>query len=216
MSAEDLLIPRVLKTLLSKAVSQMDFWVHGMHISAGGYLTVWYYISQGSIKVKLDRLGSHIPKGAEAAYEGLIHTLWLRRDTYGSRPAERSAILHECTHALRDIMQGPAFKKEGMYGSKIKGQLHFDDEAAAYIAEALFYIYDNDVERPIDMNADEQKYGSAIAIFSTANEIAGGLKGRMRAVVKEEDFADLKQKISLDPINATIAGPTDPDDSGRW
>jgi hypothetical protein len=30
-----------------------------------------------------------------------------------------------------------------MYGSKIVGQLHFDNEAAAYIAACLFYLYDN-------------------------------------------------------------------------
>jgi len=136
--------------------------------------------------------------------------VWFRKDTYGSTPEERATILHECTHALRDIMAGSAFRKEGMYGSKIGGQLHFDNEAAAYIAEALFYIYDNGGAELPTSDGDEGD------IFAAANAIARGLKDKKGAPVDETDFADLRSKITLNPIYAREATPNAPDDIGHW
>jgi hypothetical protein len=207
--SEALLMPGVLKVLLSLPAAKIDFWAHGMHASGGGYVMVWYYISQGWIKLRLVRIPSQIPKDAEAQYDPGTHTLWFRRDTYGSRPEERAAILHECTHALRDIMASPVFRKEGMYGSNIVGQLHFDNEAAAYIAGALFYIYDNGVKQPA-AEGDESD------IFAAANAIADGLKDKKGARVDETAFSDLRDKVSLNPTYAAIANPNDPDDIGRW
>jgi hypothetical protein len=89
--------------------------------------------------------------------------------------------MHECTHALRDIMASPAFRKEGMYGSKIVGQLHFDNEAAAYIAACLFYIYDNGVEWPFGE-------GDMADVYLAANSIARGLKDNKGARVDEGVF----------------------------
>jgi len=106
-------------------------------------------------------------------------------------------------------MASPAFRKEGMYGSKIVGQLHFDNEAAAYIAACLFYIYDNGVECPIGE-------GDAADIYTAANAIARGLQDKKGARVDETDFSDLRGKISLDPTNASVASPSDPDDIGHW
>jgi hypothetical protein len=207
--SEAMLIPRVLKVLLSLPAAKIDFWAHGMHVSGGGYVMVMFYISQGWIKPRLVRLASQLPKGAEAKYDPSTHTLWFRRDTYGSGPDERATILHECTHALRDIMASPAFRNEGMYGSKIVGQLHFDNEAAAYIAEALFYIYDTGAEMPVGE-------GDEAEIFKAANAIARGLKDKKGPRVDETDFSDLRDKISLDPIYAGLALPNAPDDIGRW
>jgi hypothetical protein len=207
--SDALLIPRVMKVLLSLAAAKIDFWTHGMHVSGGGYGMVWLYIAQGWIKLRLVRIPSQITQGAEAEYDAGTHTLWFRRDTYGSRPDERATIVHECTHALRDIMASEAFRKDGMYGSKIGGQLHFDNEASAYIAASLFYIYDNGGEWPIGE-------GDAAEIYTAANAIARGLKDNKGARVDETDFSDLKAKISLEPTNAGVAAPNAPDDIGRW
>jgi hypothetical protein len=207
--SEALLLPRVMKVLLSPSVAKMDFWAHGMHVSAGGYVMVWFYIAQGWVKLRLVRMASQIPKDAEAQYTPDNHTLWFRRDSYGSRPEERATILHECTHALRDIMAGPAFRKEGMYGSNIVNQLHFDNEAAAYIAGALFYFYDNGVKQPVGAD-DESDY------FAAANSIIDGLINKNGARADESAFSDLSDKISLDPHYAAIASRGDPDDIGRW
>jgi hypothetical protein len=206
---DDLLVPRVLKVLLSLPAATIDFTAHGMHVSGGGYGMVVYYIGQGWIKLRTARLASQITSGAEAQYDHSTHILWFPRDTYGSRPEERASILHESTHALRDIMASPAFRREGMYGSKIAGQLHFDNEAAAYIAASLFYIYDNGVEWPVSE-------GDAAEIYRAANAIARGLKDKKGALVDETDFTDLRAKISLEATNAGVASPNDPDDIGRW
>jgi hypothetical protein len=207
--SDALLIPRVLQILHSLPAAKIDFWAHGMHVSGGGYGMVWSHIAQGFIKLRLVRLASQIANGAGAQYDNITHILWFRRDTYGSSPDERAMIMHECTHALRDIMASPAFRKEGMYGSKIVGQLHFDNEAAAYIAACLFYIYDNGVEWPFGE-------GDMADVYLAANSIARGLKDNKGARVDEGDFLDLRGKISLDPTNAGVASPNDPDDIGRW
>jgi hypothetical protein len=207
--SEDLLVPRVMKVLLSQSVAKMDFWAHGMHISAGGYVMVWFYIAQRRIKVRLVRLASQIPKEAAAQYIANDHTLWFRRDSYGLRPDERAVILHECTHALRDIMASSAFRKEGMNGSNIVNQLHFDNEAAAYIAEALYYFYENGVKQPVGAD-DESDF------FAAANSIIDGLIDKPSAHADELAFSDLRDKISLNPTYAAIANPGDPEDIGRW
>jgi hypothetical protein len=205
------LLPRVSKVLLSLPAVKIDFWANGMHVLGGGYLMVWAFIVHGWIQLRLVRLATQIPRGAEAMYDPGTHTLWLRRDTYGSRPEERAMILHECTHALRDLMASPAFRKEGMYGSKIGGQLHFDNEAAAYIAASLFYIYENGVEWPLGEGEDD-----ATAIYAAANSIARGLEDKKGARVDESDFSDLRAKISLETTNAGVAAPNEPDDIGHW
>jgi hypothetical protein len=207
--SDALLIPRVMKILLSLPAARIDFWAHGMHVSGGGYGMVWAYITQGWIKLRTARLASQITSGAEAQYDHDTHILWFRRDSYGSAPDERALVLHECTHALRDIMASPGFRAEGLYGSKIGGQLHFDNEAAAYIAASLFYIYDNGVEWPVGE-------GDAAEVYTAANAIARGLKDKQGARVDETDFADLRGKISLEPVNAGVYAPNAADDIGHW
>jgi hypothetical protein len=96
-----------------------------------------------------------------------------------------------------------------MYGSNIVNQLHFDNEAAAYIAQALFYFYETGVKQPVGAD-DESDF------FAAANSIIDGLIGNSGARADEMAFSDLRDKISLNPTYATIANPTDPDDLGRW
>jgi hypothetical protein len=208
---ESLLIGSISKVLTSLPAMKMKFWAHKMHITGGGYQMVMVYIAQGWIKPRLVRIASQIAAGAEAEYKPDSHTLWFRRDTYGTRPDERAAIVHECTHALRDIMAGSAFAKDGLYGSSIGGQLHFDNEAAAYIAGSLFYMYDNNgAEWPFGGDAEITE------VYRAANAIARGLKDKDDARVDETDFADIKAKIALVPEYANIALPNEPDDIGRW
>ena len=208
---EALLIGSLSKVLTSLPAMRMKFWAHKMHITGGGYQMVMVYIARGWIKPRLVRLASQIADGAEAEYKPDSHTLWFRRDTYGTRPDERAAIIHECTHALRDIMAGSAFAKDGLYGSSIGGQQHFDNEAAAYIAGSLFYMYDNNgAEWPFGEDGDMTE------VYKAANAIARALKDKEDARVDDTDFADLKAKIALVPAYANIALPNDPDDIGHW
>ena len=51
--SEAMLIPRVLKVLLSQPAQKIDFWAHNMHVSGGGYGMVAHYIGQGWIKPRL-------------------------------------------------------------------------------------------------------------------------------------------------------------------
>jgi hypothetical protein len=207
--SDALLLSPVSKVLLSLPAQRIDFWAHGMHVSGGGYGMVWAYIAQGWIKLRLVRLASQISADAEAEYDAGTHTMWFRRDTYGRTPDERATILHESTHALRDIMASPVFSKDGLYGSRIAGQLHFDNEAAAYIASSLFYIYANGVEWPVGE-------GDMTEVYLAANAIARGLKDKDGARVDEIDFSDLSAKVALVPGYAKIAQPNAPDDIGRW
>ena len=197
--SEDLLVPRVMKVLLSTSVAKMNFWAHGMHISAGGYVMVWFYIAQRRIKVEVSSACLANPERRGRAV--LLPTITLcgfAGIVTGSRPDERAVILHECTHALRDIMAGPAFRKEGMNGSNIVNQLHFDNEAAAYIAEALYYFYENGVKQPV--GADDKS-----DFFAAANSIIDGLIDKPGAHADELAFSDLRDKISLNPTYAAIA-----------
>jgi hypothetical protein len=168
-----------------------------MHVLGGGYVVVWHYIANGRITVRVSQSAKGaeatlLPAGAEAVYKPEDKTLWFPNNSYGLSPLDRGYILHECTHALRDIMAGFNQKSDGLYGSKIAGQLRRDNEAAAYIAGSLFYFYDNAAEWP----------PKGERVFSVANSIARKIKDQKGARVDETDFSQLGQLISLHPVYA--------------
>jgi hypothetical protein len=199
---------RIARTLLSPAAVKIDFWVHGMHVNFAGFLMVFAYIAAGYIQVRLAPRAKNVPSAkipdwAEAIYEPSSNTLWFLRDNYGSEPTERMAIIHESTHALRDIMSSSAFRKQGMYGSVISGQSKFQNEAAAYVAAALFYLYENNQSAPGE--------NSEIGIYDEANDLAARIAGKRGARLDLAAIQNLIINIASHPGYGKDATMTTPD-----
>ena len=120
--SDALLIPRVMKILLSLPAAKIDFWAHGMHVSGGGYGMVWPTSRKAGYKLRTARLASQIDQRSGSAVRSQYsHPAGFRRDSYGSAPDERALVLHECTHALRDIMASPGFRTEGCTAARSAG-----------------------------------------------------------------------------------------------
>jgi hypothetical protein len=208
-SDQEVLMPHVSKVLLSRAAVSIDFWANGMHVYGGGYYFVWYAISKGWISLGFVRPGmpGEVPQliltgRAEAVYDSGEHILWFPRNSYGIRPDERAAILHECTHALRGIMLSEVYAKDGLYGTKIKGQQQNDNEAAAYIAQVLFYLYDTGKEWPVSP-------GWEVDVYASANDIARKIANRPGAQVDGQDYSILKTDIATSYLK--FWDPSEPD-----
>jgi hypothetical protein len=150
---------------------------------------------------------ARIPEYAEAAYNYVDHTLWFRRDTYGSSPEERASIVHECTHALRHLIS----VTKDLYGrDNLKDQDSHDNEVVAYIAEALFYFYETGKLRE---DAEEKP---EYAIHSAATVVADHIKNNRGAHVSEQDRMNVKTTIASDWRYMFKAGEDKSDRAKSW
>jgi len=201
--SETLLRDTVFKVLLSQSATRMDFWAHGMHVNAGGYGMVSYYIWNGIIRVRLARRAGQMTAGAEAEYQKDERTIMLPRDPYGVDAKERGAIVHECTHALRHVLFSSPYSKEGgpRHDSNMLGQLHFDNEAVAYIAGSLYHLYET-----------KKDWADLSPVIREANVIARTLEGKVGATVDEGAFATLRLIVSQTPPHDSTALLSTPDD----
>lgn len=201
-SDRDITGPRVSNILLSSAAASMDFWANGMHVTGGGYDFVWYAIAEGWMSLRIARKGDSEPAAvlvtsgtAVAVYQDRI--FWFADGNPLTSPKDRSAVVHESTHALRAIMLSGVYAKDGLYGSSIQGQYQADNECVAYIAGALFYLYDN--------NGTELPAGSP-SIHATANDIAKKIYNRRGAYVDSVDYTILRGDITTDPTYLKLWG----------
>src|SRR5262249_21293560 len=86
------------------------------------------------------RLGQ-VPPNADATYDPATNTFDFPSASYGTSPFQRGAILHECTHALRDALGARIRTSPNPKDPKLTTRA-LSEEAAAFLAGALFQIYD--------------------------------------------------------------------------
>jgi hypothetical protein len=138
MSTEEDCILRVKSILVSDAAVKIDFYVGPIHVDFPGFASVLVRI--GAKELGNPGIGfefGNVPPGAAAAYDNDDDVFRFPDTNYGGTPAQRAVIIHESVHAMRDIWgatidtpSGPMETTDTM------------DEAAAYIAESLFRLYE--------------------------------------------------------------------------
>ena len=125
----------VLNVLASPTARRIDFHLGSINVDAAGLAAIHNLVAVNAIPVKVVGMDS----GVAAQYRNDTNGLEFPRDTYGANAKERSDILHECIHALHDMYGGGTwFPQKG--GSKFTPRS--ENEAAAYVADALFYTYE--------------------------------------------------------------------------
>ena len=93
-----------------------------------------------------------VGNGRGAEYDVAANRIVCKSDGFGQDPFEKGTIVHECTHAVFDML-------------KIKNVWWVHNEIVSYIAGALF-----------DRSAQTAKYDAADRIWTTAGAIASKMQ----------------------------------------
>ncbi|MEO1020487.1 MAG: hypothetical protein AAFY56_22780 [Pseudomonadota bacterium] len=166
----------VTKILSRDEVKKIDFTAAGIKVSPLGFNAVKSHVESERIKVKYSR---KMPRNtAKYVYTHNRMLLSFRR-LEGSQDRE-ALIVHECVHAIADIA-----------GKKL---LVAHSEAAAYVAQCLYFYYRN--QKDIDAGTLEVEF--AHDILKEGWDIAA--RARKNNTLTEADLEPLLKAIGTDPL----------------
>lgn len=171
----------VKRVLTSTSARKIDFRLGTIRVDDAGLGAILLLVSSGVITVKT----LPMPPDVSAAYVPASNTLKVPRDNFGANAHERAAILHECVHALHDMFGGGSYipKRAGFRFTP-----RSEDEAAAYVAGALYYFYETG--------------GGALSgshLVSLAAQIAERIADGGSPVVTEIEASALRVAVVTDP-----------------
>jgi hypothetical protein len=156
-----------------------------------------------------------ISDGAMAKYTPEGNILRVPTVDFGTWPPERNSIVHECVHALRDAL-GAQSRIDGAAAVPLDRTRTVDDEAAAYIAAALFTVHESTTE---DGTPQQPSWiGPSKGQYIKAHEIAAKLWATPGATVDADDAAELRRAILARPLYARLRrepAPLTPNDGIR-
>jgi hypothetical protein len=190
MSAEDdKKATEVVKAILNdKAVDQIDFKMGAVSISAGMYEDVIDAIDNSQITIivepkalKPDEAGRYFQTWTIDKDNEWYNIIVLRSAALDGSANEQfhvaAAIVHECTHAGLDLR-------------KIPDMAHFQHEAAAYVAEAVF-----EISKMLLLKGDPSKVNVTQPIQKAAWDIAMLITSKKE--VPKDLWNTLNVKISV-------------------
>ena len=140
------ILQTVKSVLSSSSARKIDFHLGLIHVDAAGLAAIHNLVAVGTIAIKVGALR----EGVAGQYSNATNTLRIKRENYGADAFERATILHECVHALHDIYGGGSYHPKG--GSRFVSAS--ENEAAAYVADQLFYLYETGTVQNHDRIAD--------------------------------------------------------------
>jgi len=142
------ILQTVKSVLSSPAARRIDFHLGLINVDAAGLAAIHNFVASGIVSIKVGELKA----GVAGQYFNETNTLRFKREDYGASgdSFERATILHECVHALHDMYGGGYYHPKG--GSQFVKAI--DNEAAAYVADQLFYLYDTGMVQNHDRVAD--------------------------------------------------------------
>jgi hypothetical protein len=136
----------VKSVLSSPTARRIDFHLGLINVDAAGLAAIHNLVAVGTVAIRVGAL----PDGTAGQYSNDTNTLRFKREDYGADPFERATILHECIHALHDMYGGGYYHPRG--GSRFVSAS--ENEAAAYVADQLFYLYETGTVQNHDRIAD--------------------------------------------------------------
>lgn len=160
-------------------VAKIKFTLGPVSISSHSFKQVEDNILNGKIKVVFT---PKLPAN-NGKYRYTHNTLFLGFMAAGDNIDKQALIIHECTHAAMDIVG--------------KALMVSHCEAAAYVAQCLFFYYVNEVE----LSEPGVKPTFQSAILQEAWKVAE--KARTDEVLSEEDIDQLLKEIARHPLYKT-------------
>jgi len=185
--AETIHLRQVVQSLvMSNSAQKIDFWIGSIHVDGNGFASVQFALTKqaagyGSMTIEI----GGVAKGADLSYNIDDNAFHFPHARYGATDKEQMLIIHECVHAMLDIAAGTPLPLGAVPITKS------ENEAAAYIAGCLFWIYEHggpDTPTPEHV------------IWIKAFEIADKIKNVKGAHVSAVDALSLRGLISVHPV----------------
>lgn len=178
--------------LTSNAAQRINFTLSFVHVDGKGLQAVADAIvaklkNQNGVEISL---GDATP-GAAGSYNSATNRISVPTGFATQSWKSKQVLLHECVHAMQDILGGGS-------GLNLRGArrltLQVDNEAAAYVAGALYFIY-----------GSGRAYRTTHPIYLTAQQIAFKICDKPGAWVEPADVFALRAAIKSRPLYANLA-----------
>src|SRR5262245_24275874 len=189
------MIGRIAVILGSKAAQKIDFQLDQTRIVGSALTTVLASLNDfqaGKKGIKIDF--GHVSPGGMASYDAKQNVIQLPKNPdFGVSMKHRVGLLHECIHAWLDLRMPKVLPKDPKAAAALQ-TTELSDEAVAYVAGALFYIYE------YQPNESNPKLPDTwvVPIFIEAHRIALKIMNKAGAIVSKDDADVLKRKIRDD------------------
>jgi hypothetical protein len=140
------ILQTVKSVLSSPSAKRIDFHLGLINVDAAGLAAIHNLVAVGTVAIRVGALKD----GVAGQYFNQTNTLRFKREDYGATAFEKATILHECIHALHDMYGGGYYHPKG--GSRFVSAS--ENEAAAYVADQLFYLHETGTVQNHDRIAD--------------------------------------------------------------
>jgi hypothetical protein len=183
MENTDALRSRVGDILMSSGAQSIDFFLDSMHVDGSGlsYVALALLTKPNGRHGVTFRVG-HVDRSAAATYRPGANIFDFPSVNYGTSDFERMTIVHECVHALRDVY-GPKFQTTS---------LALSDEAAAYLAGAIFWLNENSPPPPAP---PATPWFATTPIYGTAHAVAMKMIVATGFAVPPDDAKTLRDAV---------------------
>jgi hypothetical protein len=169
---------RLFAVLQSPEVDRINFTLGSIKVDGPGLREVVVSLMLGAVHIAIKAMRA----GAAAEYDTDGNTFLFPNGAFGAKDSDNAVLVHESVHAMQDIDFGYDFSRGDYF------TLESENEAAAYVAGALYDIYKN-----INRN-----YVAATP-WGVAHVIADKIKDTPGASVSDADAANLRAVIAADP-----------------
>ncbi len=162
----------------TKATSLVNFTLGTIQVTPALIADVGKAVSAGKITVVVDPTISH-----DALYNVKLNQLQLKKNSSSFNLLDRALIVHEATHAVSDMR-------------KLGKTPNIDDEAAGYIAQAL-YLYGN---HPVKTDRlKDVTNAAADKLYAAAYNAAVAIVGKKNAAAIATEVTKVKAALKLVP-----------------
>jgi hypothetical protein len=183
--------------LMSPAAQQIDFYLDRFHVDGSGLSYVALALLSPpkpghGLFIRVDRM----PPNREAQYLSATNTYLVPSANYGATPFQRMTLIHESVHALRDAAGRKVRTTTGLSST-----LALSDEAAAILAGALFYIFDN---TPVGTTPTTPSFATGTGVFGVAFQLALKMRTQMGFAVNPQDAKSLRDAVMNDKAYTSL------------
>jgi hypothetical protein len=182
---------------MSPAAQKINFYLDSFHVDGSGLSYVALALlsrphGQHGVTIRV----GHVSPGAAATYDPATNIFDFPTAGYGTTAFERQTIVHECVHALRDAAGTKIRTSRGTMTT-----LALSDEAAAYVAGALFNIYDT---TPVGGTPATPSWATGSGIYPLAHSIAVTMSTQTGFAVTPQSAKSLRDTIVNTPLYRSL------------
>ena len=179
--------------LMSPAAQKIDFYLDRFHVDGWGFTYVALALLSQPVRGAGFRIRTGgVAPGADATYQPANNTFSFPNAGYGQTAFQRMSIIHEATHAMRDS-QGRRIQTS--LGPRTTTAV--SDEAAAFIAGALFHIFDT-------ASTTAPSWATPGSIFETAHNLAVAGSGQFGYAFSPQDAKTMRDAVLAHPIYRSL------------